>query len=214
MIVLKSFLFFVGAAAACALIVLCLWVDMRFVGHDIPELSLTEIMQETVLASIVFLHFRLAKMYESMRYCNILVGGFFLTMLIRELDALFDLISHGSWVWFALITAVLALIRPVMHFRATLEQLAKYTQSPLVRYSVERPAGCTGLLPPLWNAGAVARHPGAWLYACREKRRGGRFGIVRLYAVPGRIPWLLRYLSRSRTTKIISSHCVERRRGK
>ncbi len=81
MIVLKSFLFFVGAAAACALIVLCLWVDMRFVGHDIPELSLTEIMQETVLASIVFLHFRLAKMYESMRYCNILVGGFFLTML-------------------------------------------------------------------------------------------------------------------------------------
>lgn len=65
-----------------------------------------------------------------MRYCNILVGGFFLTMLIRELDALFDLISHGSWVWFALITALLALIRPVMHFRATLEQLAKYTQSP------------------------------------------------------------------------------------
>ncbi len=130
MIVLKSFLFFVGAAAACALIVLCLWVDMRFVGHDIPELSLTEIMQETVLATIVFLHFRLAKMDESMRYCNILVGGFFLTMLIRELDALFDLISHGSWVWFALITALLALIRPVMHFRATLEQLAKYTQSP------------------------------------------------------------------------------------
>ncbi|MFZ5211851.1 transporter [Enterobacter hormaechei] len=130
MIVLKSFLFFVGAAAACAFIVLCLWVDMRFVGHDIPELSLTEIMQETVLATIVFLHFRLAKMDESMRYCNILVGGFFLTMLIRELDALFDLISHGSWVWFALITALLALIRPVMHFRATLEQLAKYTQSP------------------------------------------------------------------------------------
>ncbi|MCW4872347.1 hypothetical protein M7793_14930, partial [Enterobacter hormaechei subsp. hoffmannii] len=107
MIVLKSFLFFVGAAVACALIILCLWVDMRFVGHDIPELSLTEIMQETVLATIVFLHFRLAKMDESMRYCNILVGGFFLTMLIRELDALFDLISHGSWVWFALITALL-----------------------------------------------------------------------------------------------------------
>ncbi|VAE07807.1 Uncharacterised protein [Enterobacter hormaechei] len=66
MIVLKSFLFFVGAAVACALIILCLWVDMRFVGHDIPELSLTEIMQETVLATIVFLHFRLAKMDESM----------------------------------------------------------------------------------------------------------------------------------------------------
>ncbi len=130
MIVLKSFLFFVGAAYACALIVLCLWVDMRFVGHDIPELSLTEIMQETVLATIVVLHFRLAKMDESMRYCNILVGGFFLTMLIRELDALFDLISHGSWVWFALITALLALIRPVMHFRATLGTAGKIYPIP------------------------------------------------------------------------------------
>lgn len=130
MIVLKSFLFFAGAAAACALGVLCLWVDMHFFGHDIPELSMTEIMQETVLAAIVFLHFRLARLYVPMRYCNILVGGFFLSMLIRELDALFDLISHGSWVWFALITALAALIRPLMHYRETLDQLAKYTQSP------------------------------------------------------------------------------------
>lgn len=192
MIVLKSF-YSSLAQRPLAHLLYCLWVDMRFVGHDIPELSLTEIMQETVLATIVFLHFRLAKMYESMRYCNILVGGFFLTMLIRELDALFDLISHGSWVWFALIAALLALIRPVMHFRATWNSWQNIP-NPLVRYSVERPAGCTGLLPPLWDAGAVARHPGAWLYACREKRRGGRFGIVRLYAVPGCIPWLLRYL--------------------
>lgn len=68
--------------------------------------------------------------YELLRYCNILVGGFFLAMLIRELDALFDLITHGSWVWFALATTIAALIAPLRHARQTLSQLAQYTRTP------------------------------------------------------------------------------------
>ena len=51
-------------------------------------------------------------------------------MLIRELDALFDLISHGSWVWFALATTIAALIAPLRHARQTLSQLAQYTRTP------------------------------------------------------------------------------------
>lgn len=98
MSVIRSLLFFLGAAAASAIAVLCLWMDIRVFGNDIPEISLTEVVQEGVLAIIVLIHFLLAKKYELLRYCNILVGGFFLAMLIRELDALFDLISHGSWV--------------------------------------------------------------------------------------------------------------------
>lgn len=65
-----------------------------------------------------------------MRYCNILIGGFFLSMLIRELDAFFDLLAHGSWVWFALLSAVCALLYPVIHYRLTLTQLADYTRTP------------------------------------------------------------------------------------
>ncbi|MDK8008716.1 transporter, partial [Escherichia coli] len=57
-------------------------------------------------------------------------GGFFLAMLIRELDALCDLISHGSWVWFALIAALAALINPLIHYRQTMEQLTQYTRTP------------------------------------------------------------------------------------
>ncbi|HBN2794889.1 TPA: transporter, partial [Klebsiella oxytoca] len=79
---------------------------------------------------IIVIHFLLAKQYKSMRYCNILIGGFFLAMLIRELDALFDLISHGSWVWFALIAALAALINPLIHYRQTMEQLTQYTRTP------------------------------------------------------------------------------------
>ena len=66
MIVLKSFLFFVGWAGTFAhLLYLCLWVDMRFVGHDIPELSLTEIRQGNGIKRLLsFSIFSPAKMYE------------------------------------------------------------------------------------------------------------------------------------------------------
>ena len=130
MTIFKSLLSFLGAASACAFVVFCLWVDIHFWDYNISELSLTEIVQELVLTTIVFIHFRLAKQYNAMRYCHILVGGFFLAMLIRELDALFDLISHGSWLRFALIAALLALIYPLIHYRQTLAQLAQYTRTP------------------------------------------------------------------------------------
>ncbi|HBR8053231.1 TPA: transporter, partial [Klebsiella pneumoniae] len=103
MSLLRSLLFFLGAAVAAALAVLCLWVDIRVFGNDIPEVSLTEVVQESVLAVIVLVHLLLARKYAHLRYSNILIGGFFLAMLIRELDGLFDLLSHGSWVWFALL---------------------------------------------------------------------------------------------------------------
>lgn len=130
MSVLKSFFFFLFASAACTVPVLCLWADIYLFNLDIPEISLTEIVQETVLGGIVFIHFLLAKKWAFMRYCNILIGGFFLSMLIRELDAFFDLLAHGSWVWFALLSAVCALLYPVIHYRLTLTQLAHYTRTP------------------------------------------------------------------------------------
>lgn len=130
MSVLKSFFFFLFASAACTVPVLCLWADIYLFNLDIPEISLTEIVQESVLGGIVFIHFLLAKKWAFMRYCNILIGGFFLSMLIRELDAFFDLLAHGSWVWFALLSAVCALLYPVMHSRLTLTQLAHYTRTP------------------------------------------------------------------------------------
>ena len=109
MTIFKSLLSFLGAACASAFVVLSLWVDIYFWDYNISELSLTEIVQESVLTAIVFIHFLLARRYKAMRYCNILVGGFFLAMLIRELDALFDLIAHGSWVCL-LISGLLAIL--------------------------------------------------------------------------------------------------------
>ncbi|HHX9437055.1 TPA: transporter, partial [Klebsiella pneumoniae] len=130
MSLLRSLLFFFGAAVAAALAVLCLWVDIRVFGNDIPEVSLTEVVQESVLAVIVLVHLLLARKYAHLRYSNILIGGFFLAMLIRELDGLFDLLSHGSWVWFALLATAGSLLLPLRHLRQTLSQLAAYTRTP------------------------------------------------------------------------------------
>ncbi|PLP36925.1 transporter, partial [Klebsiella variicola] len=88
------------------------------------------VVQESVLAVIVLVHFLLARKYTHLRYSNILIGGFFLAMLIRELDGLFDLLSHGSWVWFALLATVGSLLAPLRHLRQTLSQLAEYTRTP------------------------------------------------------------------------------------
>lgn len=85
---------------------------------------------ESVLAVIVLVHLLLARKYAHLRYSNILIGGFFLAMLIRELDGLFDLLSHGSWVWFALLATAGSLVLPLRHLRQTLSQLAEYTRTP------------------------------------------------------------------------------------
>ncbi|HGW1136980.1 TPA: transporter, partial [Klebsiella pneumoniae] len=74
MSLLRSLLFFFGAAVAAALAVLCLWVDIRVFGNDIPEVSLTEVVQESVLAAIVLVHLLLARKYAHLRYSNILIG--------------------------------------------------------------------------------------------------------------------------------------------
>lgn len=156
MTVFKSLLFFLGAASACAFVVLCLWVDIHFWDYNISELSLTEIVQELVLTAIVFIHFRLAKQYNAMRYCHILVGGFFLAMLIRELDALFrSYFSRQLAVVCADCSPVSLNLStyPLSSNPGTAGAIYPYT---LVRRINQRPVGYSGLLSALRHAGLMA----------------------------------------------------------
>lgn len=130
MSLLKHFLFFVAACLGPAVTVLCLWLDLNFFRDRVSELSVTEIVQELVLAVIIVIHFRLARKYTALRLSNILIGGLFLAMLIRELDAVFDLIAHGSWVWFALASTAAALALPLLKWRVAVCQLQEYARTP------------------------------------------------------------------------------------
>ena len=59
-----------------------------------------------------------------------LVGGFFLCMLIREMDFAFDALWHGAWVWFALAVALVCLWYAARHIAATLRGLADFVTHP------------------------------------------------------------------------------------
>lgn len=130
MFVLRNVLFSLRATFAPTIMVLCLLIDVQVFGSNISDMSLTEIMQGTVLVVIVFIHFLVAKIYKSQRYCNIILGGFFLVMLIRELDAVFDITVHGCWIWLTLFSTLCVLIYPAMHFFQTATQLVQYTRFP------------------------------------------------------------------------------------
>lgn len=110
--------------------VLCLHIDVNIFRNGISEYSLTEIVQESILAVIIFIHLMRAINSSKMRLCNVLIAGFFTAMLIRELDAVFDLISHGSWVWFALAVSFATLLYVLRHPRQILAELAEYIENP------------------------------------------------------------------------------------
>lgn len=87
-----------------------LYIDIRLLEHGVPESSLTEITQEALvlITSLVFVYH--AWKDKSRRGFMILIAGFFMTVLIRELDVVFDVFSHGFWIWPALAVVGISLI--------------------------------------------------------------------------------------------------------
>lgn len=69
-------------------------------GGSIPELSITEFLQEILLFLCVCIFGYLA--FKDKLKGLWLVTGFFACMFIRELDILFDMIFHGAWKYFAI----------------------------------------------------------------------------------------------------------------
>lgn len=103
---------------------------------SIPELSLTEFLQESLLFISVWIFGYLAHKEKANGLW--LVTGFLACMFIRELDILFDMIFHGAWKYIAIPLAVffifLALrngIQPVIDDLAGFMQKKSYPISLL-----------------------------------------------------------------------------------
>lgn len=130
MILVNLFLrcFFLSLATSIA--ILCLHIDVNILKNGLSEVSLTEIVQESILVFIVLIHLVAARKQPDMRQCNILIAGFFMAMLIRELDGIFDLLHHGSWVWFALAVSIIALTYAFRQPQRVLRQLTLYSTKP------------------------------------------------------------------------------------
>ncbi|ATC15247.1 transporter [Escherichia coli] len=109
---------------------ICSVCDIVILSDGLGEFSATEIVQEASLAAIVIIHLSQARRHAESRQCNILIAGFFTAMFFRELDALFDIIYHGSWVFFSLAVSVMAIFYAILAGRKTLEKLSHYICTP------------------------------------------------------------------------------------
>lgn len=109
------------------------FIDIFVAKTDILETSFTEVSQEVMLAIIAGV-FWVSARQPGQRGIGILIGGFFACMLIRELDGLFDPISHSFWLWPALLTAGTSVYKALGNKSARRDVV-----SGLARFSV-RPA--------------------------------------------------------------------------
>lgn len=103
-----------------------IYIDVNWMNDAMHETSLTETLQEVMLASIAAMFFLSSRRRAAQRGALILIGGFYSCMLIRELDFVFDVVEHGSWVWFALATAAASLALALRAPRGTLEGLVAF----------------------------------------------------------------------------------------
>jgi hypothetical protein len=97
---------FLGLALLVMLAPASVLVDVRVLGDSVDEVSLTEMTQVALLLFAVLAFGYRAWRNPETRGFALLVAGFFLCMLIRELDGVLDRIAHGFWLWPALLVAV------------------------------------------------------------------------------------------------------------
>lgn len=124
----RECLFLLFASVFILLAMSAIYVDVYFMDNALHENSVTEILQEIILAGIAVLFFWCATKRPEIRGGLILIGGFYLCMLIRELDDIFDMIRHGSWLWFALTTAVVCIALSALIPASTVTGLTDFIQ--------------------------------------------------------------------------------------
>lgn len=108
-----------------------IWLDIAVFKTDILETSFTEVSQEVMLFICALLFWNTARLPGQKGFAA-LAGGFFACLLMRELDGLFDPISHSAWCWpFCAIAAACLAIASKRENRAdTLAALAQFIRTP------------------------------------------------------------------------------------
>nr|WP_241033722.1 hypothetical protein [Vibrio maerlii] len=105
-------------------------LDYVLLGNNLGEISITETLEQFSLLVSAFAFFLLSKHRSDTKHAATLIASFFLVMFIRELDFLFDMIAHGSWVYPALAITFAALAYAAKDIRGTINQLAEILRSP------------------------------------------------------------------------------------
>lgn len=96
-------------AVLSVFVIVALRADYIWIGNGLGEKSFTELFQSLLLLSCALSFYKLTqKNYLSS--ASVLVCGFFCVLLIRELDAYFDQIRHGFWIYPALTVTAISIV--------------------------------------------------------------------------------------------------------
>ncbi|CAM3545311.1 hypothetical protein VA7868_03046 [Vibrio aerogenes CECT 7868] len=109
-IILKLLLIALMTVGAGLLVNLCLRFDIIYGDHLIGEVSMTECVQQILLGITIVAFYRVKLFRPELRHGAILIAGFFMVLFIRELDFLFDAITHGFWIYPALLVTFAAIV--------------------------------------------------------------------------------------------------------
>lgn len=101
--ILKDFFL---VSALFLLIPAFVFMDVVYFGHGMSEYGFVENYQLLSLLLITTYCWQNIYIYKDKRSFNIMLLGFFTIILIRELDWLFDFVSHGFWKYIALLIMI------------------------------------------------------------------------------------------------------------
>ncbi|MBR9787560.1 MAG: hypothetical protein GYB40_06460 [Vibrionaceae bacterium] len=105
-------------------------LDYVVLGSNLGELSVTETLQLVMLAITSWSFFSLSKRTPELKHAAVLISGFFVVLMIREMDYWMDMIHHGSWVYPALTITALACARAYQGGKGTVNEMARILQNP------------------------------------------------------------------------------------
>ena len=105
---------------------LLIYIDAIDFSHGVTEASFTEFSQELLLLFSSCLLGYGAWRYPGSRGLFVLAAGFFGTMLIRELDKMFDLLWHGFWLVPAITLSTASILYVAIYCRSSLLKGAAY----------------------------------------------------------------------------------------
>ncbi|MGY4494463.1 putative membrane protein [Pseudomonas sp. TE3610] len=116
--------------ALVSLALAMIWLDIAVFHTQILEISFTEITQELMLLACALLFWTVPADPGHAGF-KTLAGGFFACLLIRELDGLFDPISHSAWCWpfMAIGLFCVSIAANPRNRQATLADLAAFTRT-------------------------------------------------------------------------------------
>ncbi|TYG35346.1 hypothetical protein FW755_09755 [Lonepinella koalarum] len=109
---------------------LAIAVDLFYFDNIINEESVVEGLQDVFIIITIGLFSYNAKRFPQLRQGFVLMAGFFLCILIRESDNIFDrLTGHGSWFYFAITAAIICIGYALTNRQATFDALVLFIKS-------------------------------------------------------------------------------------